>query len=160
MDISTILSCLDLAKSVACYLNLCESIDSKITRLINCDLGSGIKALDHAIDASNNPQFYIKEAWHCFNRATSLEKDERLILAYIGLAICDMYLKEPVNAEKALLEALEVKNSGNKFIADHPFLLPLGTVGQVAAKMYSYNYYNREKRLDLLKKDIKSYLNK
>lgn len=158
MDISLILSCIDLAKSVACYLKLCESIDSKITSLINCELNSGIRALNHAISANTQQLFYIKEAWFCFNRAISLEKDERLVLAYIGLAACNSYLKETQNAKKALLDALKVRNSGNKFIADHPGFLPFGLPGGALALMYRVQYYSREKRLESLKNDIRKYL--
>lgn len=158
MDIALILACLDLAKSIASFLKLCESIDSKIDRLLNCDLGAGITALNHAVNSRSQEFFYIREAWHSFNRATNLEKDERLILAYIGLALCNTYLNEKENAKQCLHYALEVKNSGNGFIANNTFLSFFPGVIGPGTRIYSIQYNNRERRLNSLKADINNYL--
>ncbi|OZH55034.1 hypothetical protein AFK68_07115 [Hydrocoleum sp. CS-953] len=81
-----------------------ESLNVKIDKLINTDLNSGIRDLQSSERTDNieSKILYIYEARKCFRNAISLEKDERLCLAYIGYIYCLGCMNERENMRVAL----------------------------------------------------------
>ena len=112
--IHTIFMTKNLAVSIATYFKLIESVDSKIDKLISKEYDSAIQMLDQVRNVSN-PAVYstmLVSIIDRFNQAIQLEKNERLLLAYLGLMICYYYLGET----RALL-ATQEKVAGVKFHA-------------------------------------------
>jgi hypothetical protein len=88
MDIRGAVSLISLSASLAGYLNLIETTDTKLSQLIGSELDSGINALKQANNSEKEKTSLLREARARFNKAVSLENGERLAIAYIGLAIC------------------------------------------------------------------------
>lgn len=86
----------NLAVSIATYLNLIESVDVKLDKLISKEFDSAKQMLEQ-VRYISNPAIYsnilIGIADH-FNQAIILEKRERQLLSYLGLMICYYYLGE------------------------------------------------------------------
>ncbi len=86
----------NLAVSIATYLNLIESVDKKIDKLINKEFDSAIQMLEQ-VRSISNPAIYSNMLIGIadrFNQAMVLEKRERQLLSYLGLMICYYYLGE------------------------------------------------------------------
>ena len=83
-----------------------ESLNVKIDKLINKELKSGIRDLQSSERTDNIERkfFYIYEARRCFRNAISLEKNERLCLAYLGYIYCLGCMNEKENLRYALKE--------------------------------------------------------
>lgn len=97
MDIKSILGGISLAKELAGYLGLYETLSIKIDKLLRTELHAGIKALEQSINSEKEKKELLREARQAFNKASALEKNERLILAHIGLAICHKNLGDEKN---------------------------------------------------------------
>jgi len=91
-------------KSIAGMLGLVESIDSKINSLMQSKLGAALRSLEQARDTSSEMQRepLLQDARRFFNEALSLEKNERLIVAQLGLAFCHFALGDWNNGLAAL----------------------------------------------------------
>jgi len=80
-----------------------ESLNVKIDRLINTELNSGIKQLQNSERAEPERKiFFVDEAYKCLTKALSLEKNERLCLAYLGYIYCLGCMNERENMRVAL----------------------------------------------------------
>ena len=103
-EISKLRTVLERQKSIS------ESIQS-YTRLIKSDVQllmhmyfkSAIENLNYALTASGeNQKEYLIQARNRFIDATTIEKNENLILSYIGLALCQALTNDMENSTKAL----------------------------------------------------------
>lgn len=168
IEIKTILAGVGLAKEIAGYLGLIETLNVKIDRLAKSELEAAIRSLKQANNSKNEKESLLREARNRFNKAISLEDNERLVLAYIGLAICHKNLKDRSNFIEALRAVNSVKFKGeSKYIA-----------GSIAENMVGYGLWklalgkspfdsismemlaSRKSNFEEVKKSIKEYLSK
>jgi exonuclease VII small subunit len=118
VEIKTILAGVGLAKQIAGYLGLIETLNVKIDRLSKSELEAAIRSLEQANNSKNEKESLLREARNRFNKAISLEDNEKLVLAYIGLAICHKNLGDKSNFIEALRAIDKVKFKGeSKYIA-------------------------------------------
>jgi len=87
-----------LARAVAGYLGIIESTGVKVALLVKSELGSALSALEQAINSKTEQISLLRAARDHFNKASQMEKEERLALAYFGLALCHHYLDDFYNA--------------------------------------------------------------
>jgi tRNA nucleotidyltransferase/poly(A) polymerase len=97
-----------LAKSIAEFFGVLDSIDSKVDRLIESELKTGILELQQAANSASEKTELLRSARQRFNKAISLETGYKLCLAHVGVAICHSFLADHANARKALEDALAV----------------------------------------------------
>jgi len=109
MEPSVIFGTLKLARSIAEFSGLIETIGTKIDRLANAEFESGFRALEQASISISEKDSLLREARYRFNKAISLEKEERLFLCHVGLAICHKELSDQANFKISLLQACEVQ---------------------------------------------------
>jgi hypothetical protein len=97
-----------LIVNVAKYTGLIEDhlshLSDKVDQLADSELGAAVRHLKQAIDADCERGSLLRDARRCFTRAIELEKDLRLVAAYLGLALCHAYLGDRANAKNALLD--------------------------------------------------------
>ncbi|MGB3511284.1 MAG: hypothetical protein WBA93_19015 [Microcoleaceae cyanobacterium] len=90
---------------IAELIGFIESSSVKIDKLINTELNSGIKDLQNSERAEPERKiFFVDEAYKCFTKALSMEKNERLFLAYLGYIYCLGCMNEKENLRVALKE--------------------------------------------------------
>ena len=109
MEPSVICGSLKLARSIAEFAGLIETIGTKIDRLAKAEFEAGFRALEQAAISSSEKDSLLREARYRFNKAISLEKEERLFLCHVGLAICHKELCDSSNFKLSLLQACEVQ---------------------------------------------------
>lgn len=97
-----------LAKSLAELLGILESIDSKVDRLIESELKTGMLELQQAVHSDTEGTELVRSARGRFNKAITLETGHKRCLSYIGLAVCHSYLNDLTNARNALEDATTV----------------------------------------------------
>jgi hypothetical protein len=76
MEPSVIFGSLKLARSIAEFAGLIETIGTKIDRLANAEFEAGFRALEQASISSSEKDSLLREARYRFNKAISLEKEE------------------------------------------------------------------------------------
>ena len=83
-----------------------ESSNVKLDKLISTELNSGIRDLQNSerTDDIERKKFFVGEAYKCFRNALSMEKNERLCLAYVGYIYCLGCMNEKENMRVALKE--------------------------------------------------------
>lgn len=108
MEPSVIFGSLKLARSIAEFAGLIETLGTKIDRLANAEFEAGFRALEQAAISSSEKDSLLREARYRFNKAISLEKEERLFLCHVGLAICHKELGDQANFKVSLSEACKV----------------------------------------------------
>ncbi|GGA25520.1 hypothetical protein [Okeania sp. KiyG1] len=83
-----------------------ESSNVKIDKLINTELNSGIRDLQNSERTYDIERkfFFVGEAYKCFRNALSMEKNERLCLAYVGYIYCLACMNDRENLRAALKE--------------------------------------------------------
>lgn len=94
--ISGIFVAKNLAVSVATYLKIIESVDTKLDKLISKEFDSAIHMLEQ-VQYISNPTVYsnmLVGIADRFNQAIVLEKRERLLVSHLGLMLCYYYLGE------------------------------------------------------------------
>ncbi len=93
-------------KSIGKMLGIIESIDSKIEALARSKLAAALRSLDQAKNASSEPSktTLLEDARRFFNEALSLEKNERLLIAHLGLAFSHFALGDKQNGLNVLKE--------------------------------------------------------
>lgn len=91
-----------LTKGILEYMDIIESLDSKIDKQSKSELAAGIRALKQASNSETESESLLREARSRFNKAISLEKEDRLFKAYLGLAVCHFFLMDFNNASSAL----------------------------------------------------------
>lgn len=104
MEPVTVLKFASLSKSIAEFLGLIESLNQKIDNLSRAELNAGIRTLKQANSSENEKETLLRDARNYFNKAVSLEKNDRLIISLTGLAMCHSYLGDISNAKSAFLE--------------------------------------------------------
>lgn len=94
--VSSIFIAKNLAVSIATYLNLIESVDKKLDKLISKEFDSAKQMLEQVRYISNSAIYsnMLIGIADRFNQAIVLEKRERLLLSHLGLMICYYYLGE------------------------------------------------------------------
>jgi len=166
IEIKSILGGVSLAKEIAGYLGLYETLSVKIDKLLRTDLHAGIKALEQSAKTDIERKELLREARQAFNRATSLEKNERLMLGYLGLAMCHKNLEDERNFVSTLGEVKYIKFEGELAeVAKGTFkgntlgtpfgLIPGIIFGAVEAKV---DVDNRVINFNRLKLEIQSFL--
>lgn len=107
-EIGVIVSGLGVAKAVAEFMGLIESLGAKIDKLSRSELASGLRNLDQARSSAGEAKSLIREARNCFNKAIALESGYRLGIAHLGLALCHSQLNDKKNCLKSLEELLHL----------------------------------------------------
>ena len=108
VDIGLIFGALGVAKSVAEFAGILDSVESKIDRLVQSELSAGLRALEQAGHANSEEVSLLREARGCFNKAVGLETGYRRVVALLGLSLCHHWLGEMPNSKKSLEELLEI----------------------------------------------------
>ena len=101
-------------------------------------------------------KYYLESALNSFNLATAVEKNENLISAYVGLAICQFLLGDKNNAQNSLsmaegvcLEKSEIVKSQAKLVGKEVgkiyFMYPYLLYKMIRNKdpYFPYNLYKR-----------------
>ncbi|MBD2188062.1 hypothetical protein [Pseudanabaena mucicola] len=176
MEPSVIFGSLKLARSIAEFAGLIETIGTKIDRLANAEFEAGFRALEQAAISSSEKDSLLRESRYRFNKAISFEKEERLFLCHVGLAICHKELGDHPNFKISLLQASEVqihsaieevanslssKVKSNKvasIVAIGLFLYPPITAGVLYTTSELEKIKSRRSGLESQKKKIKGYL--
>lgn len=143
---------------------------------------SAIENLNYALTASGeNQKEYLRQAINKFIDATTIEKNENLILSYIGLALCQVLTNDTDNYTKTLKKISNVyislpddieelaslmryKKEWFSFLFHYIIRRRFGTWNKNESQEESFNYafnemyYSNENELDL-KQYIKRLLN-
>lgn len=89
-----------ISESILSYIRL---IKHDVQSLMHMYFKSAYENLNYALTASGeNRKEYIKQARNRFIDATTIEKNENLILSYIGLALCQVLTNDTDNYTKTL----------------------------------------------------------
>jgi len=154
VDISGIFFSINLATKVGCYTGLIESLDMKIDKLSGTHFEAGIRSMEQAINSESEQISLFRESRSNFNRAISLEKNERLAMTYIGLAFCHNQLGDYDNAVDSLkmIARIEVEEDG-KAVLKVGLFLALGPLGSVLLDL-EVNI-----RLNKIKEAVQCFLN-
>ena len=101
-------------KFVAEYLGLIESVVDNTSKLRHQPLNSAINWFNNAKNCKDKATMhtYLDDARREFMKATSLEEDENLISAYVGLSTCQYILGDKTNALENLkmINTIELSN--------------------------------------------------
>ena len=110
VDIGLLFSSVGFSKSIAEYIGIIQSLDEKIDKLSKADFNAGIISLEQAVYSNSNfeKESLLREARSFFNKAIGLEQNTRLLLSYIGLAICHYHLGDMQNTKRTLEKSLNV----------------------------------------------------
>ncbi len=166
IEVKTILAGVGLAKEIAGYLGLIETLNVKIDRLSKSELEAAIRSLEQANNSKNEKESLLREARNRFNQAISLEDNEKLVLAYIGLSICHKNLGDKDNFFEALRAVDMVKFKGESkyiagFVAENMIASGLWKLAFRKSPFDSISMELlaiRKSKLEELKKSIKEYL--
>lgn len=164
MDIALVFQGFEIAKALAAYLRIVETIDGKIDRLSQSEFDAGLRALNQAKNSDLETKSLLRESRARFNKAISIEQWERLALAHLGLAICHFHLGDKKNSIEALTflrdlnfkkaDFLDVVDALPKFFLYVPHFMVLKLINEYRKKI-------REKKLEkilLLQQKIREYL--
>ena len=102
--LSALLNAPKAANAIACFLGLAESIDKKAQKLCSTPYNSAMRFLRSAESSETQQEHLLREAQRSFTDALTLEAGSRLAIAYIGLAMCQTYLGDTLNAAGTLRE--------------------------------------------------------
>lgn len=113
MDPITIFKAASIAKSIAAYLGVIDSVSADMKKLLHQSFKSALMNLKYAKDASNSTtcESYIKQAINEFIRAIAVEENENLVSAYLGLSMCQYKLGDFINAKTTLKKISSVNLS-------------------------------------------------
>lgn len=88
---------------IAEYFGLIEGVSTQVTRLVHQAFISAKKNLEDAQYATGQEQVnYVRRAKDRFIDAIAVEKNENLVLAYVGLSMCQYFLGDYTNARRNL----------------------------------------------------------
>ncbi len=99
------------SKAIGNYFGIIDSLEIKIGKLINSELDAALRAMRQASNSDRETQALLREARSKLNKAIYLEKEERLVLAYLGLALCHYQLGDINNSQQTLIEFSELEIS-------------------------------------------------
>lgn len=89
-----------ISESIQSYTRL---IKSDVQALMHMYFKSAIENLNYALTAfGENQKEYLRQARNRFIDATTIEKNENLILSYIGLALCQALTNDMDNSTKTI----------------------------------------------------------
>lgn len=89
-----------ISESILSYTRL---IKNDVQSLMHMYFKSAIENLNYALTASGeNQKEYLRQARNRFIDATTIEKNENLILSYIGLALCQALTNDMDNSTKTI----------------------------------------------------------
>lgn len=111
--LSVLLNAPKAANGIACFLGLAESIDKKAQKLCSAPYNSAMRFLQCASSSETQQEHLVREAQSSFTDALGLESGSRLAMAYIGLAMCQSFLGDNINATSTLRE-LSAHNFGSQ----------------------------------------------
>ena len=95
-----------ISESIQSYTRL---IKSDVQALMHMYFKSAIENLNYALTASGkNQKEYLRQARNRFIDATTIEKNENLILSYIGLALCQALTNDNENSTKTISKIRDV----------------------------------------------------
>lgn len=168
-----------ISESIQSYTRL---IKSDVQALMHMYFKSAIENLNYALTASGeNQKEYLRQARNRFIDATTIEKNENLILSYIGLALCQALTNDMDNSTKTInkirnvyitlpddIEELSSMMRYEKecftFLFHYIFRTSFGTWARNKSKEESFDYvfnemyYSNENKFDL-KQYFKRLLN-
>ena len=92
------------ALAIASYFELIDTVSSDVSKLLHQSFKSARMNLELAQTSDNLSQReeYVKEARNKFVEAIAVEKDENLVSAYAGLAMCQLFLGDEINMQLTL----------------------------------------------------------
>ncbi|MDJ0725100.1 MAG: hypothetical protein QNJ38_08320 [Prochloraceae cyanobacterium] len=96
-------------KAIGNYLGVIDSLEIKIGKLVNSELDAALRAMKQASISVTETETLLREARSKFNKAVHLEKEERLVSAYLGLALCHYQLGDLDNSKATLTEFSELE---------------------------------------------------
>ncbi len=102
-----------LAKSIAELFGVLETIDSKVDRLMESELKTGMLELQQAAISNTESVELLRSARQRFNKAITLESGYKQCLSYVGAAVCHYHLNDHQNARKALENAIAIETDIN-----------------------------------------------
>lgn len=103
MTPAAIFGSINLAQSIAGYMGLIESVGGDVKKLLHQSFKSALQNLEYAQTATGQNQLdYIRTARERFIDAISVEQNERLISAIVGLAMCQHLLGDDKNVQMTL----------------------------------------------------------
>lgn len=108
MSVSVIFGNLNAIVKIGEYLNIVDSVNNKVGRLISMHLSAANYALESATRTTNESEYikYIERARNKFIDAISVESnDVNLIQAYFGLAFCNHLVTDDTNMVENLKKA-------------------------------------------------------
>ncbi len=120
-DIGTLLEAASAAKLVAEYLQVIESLDSKIDRLLDADYKTGVSLFEQAKANPKKADRLIADARLFFTRAAAIEADSdvevrrhKRALALLGLWACCEATDDGANATLALKKITDIPSEPSK----------------------------------------------
>jgi hypothetical protein len=167
MDVTLVFKGVGIAKCIGEYFGIVESINSKIDRLSQSEFEAGMRALNQASKSGSEQNDLLREARNRFNKSISLEKNERLALAYLGLSLCHYHLQDYGNAKDALRDLLPVeidypiKSANTNFISLLAVIfVPFYAAGALTAESIESSLLDsRKKKLQELQECVAKILN-
>ena len=117
MTPAVIFSSINLTKSIAEYLGLIESTNSLLNKLVHQAFKAAQSNLEHAYNSSGTTQMdYLRQARNEFNQAVGVEDNEAKIYALLGLAMCQHFLGDEINAKNTMYKIRNVELSRSEKI--------------------------------------------
>lgn len=166
-----------ISESIQSYTRL---IKSDVQALMHMYFKSAIENLNYALTASGeNQKEYLRQARNRFIDATTIEKNENLILSYIGLALCQALTNDMDNSTKTinkirnvyitlpddieeLLSMMRYKEEWLTFLFHYMIrrsISSFGTWARNESKEESFDYaFNRMYHSNENKFDLKQYI--
>ncbi|MEA5553274.1 hypothetical protein VB713_20245 [Anabaena cylindrica UHCC 0172] len=132
----------DIFIKISQALGLIESIESKLDCLMQVEFNAAWKTLIQACNSSALEQqrdILINDARNGFNKATCIQKGEKLFSAYLGLAICHYLLNDMNNVKAALLEATKISIYSDIYLQERDSSFGFNKYG-VDSAIKSYNH--------------------
>lgn len=164
MDLGIIFGSVKLSNIVLRYTGIIESsLNVKLDKLMNSELDAGIRALQQASTSENEQVYLLREARSNFNKAISLENDERLVSAYLGLAICHHCLGDKINCNNTLRGIYKIRfdfgNLNSLMMEGISYTRGGLFFHAIKGKSFKDTMIDiREEELNKLKSDIRKYL--
>ena len=102
-----------ISESIQSYTRL---IKSDVQALMHMYFKSAIENLYYALTASGeNQKEYLRQARNRFIDATTIEKNENLILSYIGLSLCQVLTNDNENSYKSISKIRNIQISLSEY---------------------------------------------
>lgn len=119
MTAGMVIGTMNVVQSIAAYFGLIDTLSSDVSKLVHQSFKSARMNLE-LVQTSDNSEIskdYIKEAKNKFIEAVAVEKNENLISAYAGLAMCQYLLGDNRNAQSTYGKIKDVMLSKSEKVA-------------------------------------------